>query len=67
MLRVDEMSRIIITSEELKDMHNKMVNVMTKVQARKNTSETSSDVRIDHLKIGVILKKCNQMWSFLFY
>lgn len=56
----DALSRIIITSDELKEMNNKVMCVMTRAQVRKNaseTSETSSDNRTDHPKIAEVLKK----------
>lgn len=61
----DALSRIIITSDELKEMNKNVMCVITRAQARKKIIEsadddntTSSDDRTDHPKIAEVLKKC---------
>lgn len=66
----DALSRIIITSDELKQMNSKMVCVLTRAQARKNetkisNSSTSSDCRTDQPKIAEVLKKCDSDVEFI--
>lgn len=62
----DALSRIVITSEDLKDMNSKMVNVITRSMSRKEkeakdnnslVDNIATDTRTDHPKIVEILKK----------
>lgn len=71
----DALSRITLTSDELKDMNNQSINVMTRAQKKRlenvdhgiqSDPNISADKRIDHPRVAEILRKPNDTIDLVF-